>query len=47
MDTRENCEVQEMSERQVYNALRCLKKTDTGQDQIPYWVWKDQTDLHL
>ena len=45
MEIRENCEVPEISERQVWNILRELKKTATGPDQIPYWVWKDQAEI--
>ena len=45
MEIRENCEVPEISERQVWNVLRGLKKTATGPDQIPYWVWKDQAEI--
>ena len=32
-------EVPEISERYVWNTLSSLKKTATGPDQIPYWVW--------
>ena len=35
----------DISERQVWNTLRNLKKTATGPDQIPYWLWKDQAEI--
>ena len=38
-------EVPEISERYVWNTLSSLKKTATGPDQIPYWVWKDQAEI--
>ena len=34
-----------ISERQVWNYLRLLKKTATGPDDIPFWVWKDQAEI--
>ena len=40
-------EVPEISERYVWNTLSSLKKTATGPDQIPYWVWKDQAKILL
>ena len=38
-------EAPEISERYVWNTLSSLKKTATGRDQIPYWVWKDQAEI--
>ena len=38
-------EVPEISERYVWNTLSSLKKTATGPDQIPYWVWWDQAEI--
>ncbi|XP_015763833.1 PREDICTED: uncharacterized protein LOC107342835 [Acropora digitifera] len=35
----------EISERYVWKTLSSLKKTATGPDQIPYWVWKDQAEI--
>ena len=37
--------VPEISERYVWNSLSTLKKTATGPDQIPYWVWKDHAEI--
>ena len=37
-------EVPEISERYVWNTLSSLRKTATGPDQIPYWMWKDQAE---
>ena len=33
------------SERQVWNLLSALKRTATGPDQIPYWVWKEHAEI--
>ena len=30
---------------QVWNTLRKIKKTATGPDCIPYWIWRDDTDI--
>ena len=38
-------EAPEISERYVWNTLSSLKKTATGPDQTPYWVWKDQAEI--
>ena len=35
----------EMTERKVWNALTKLKRTATGPDDIPFWVWKDYAEL--
>ena len=34
-------EVPEITERQVWNTLTKLKRTATGPDNIPFWIWKD------
>ena len=34
-----------ISERQVWNSLSALKRTATGPDQIPYWVWKEHAEI--
>ena len=38
-------QVPEISERQVWNCLRHLKKTATGPDLISFWVWRDHAEL--
>ena len=38
-------EVPAIRERYVWNTLSSLKKTVTGPDQIPCWVWKDQAEI--
>ena len=38
-------EIPVISERQVWNLLSALKRTATGPDQIPYWVWKEHTEI--
>ena len=45
MAIKEDCEVHENSERQVWYVLERLKKTATGPDQIPYWEWRDQAEI--
>lgn len=42
-----NSEIQipEITERQVWNSLKALKKTGTEPDLIPYWVWRDHTEI--
>ena len=37
--------VPEITERQVLNALTKLKRTATGPDNIPFWIWKDYAEL--
>ena len=34
-----------MNERQVWNAITKFKRTATGPDDIPFWVWKDYAEL--
>ena len=38
-------EIPLVSERQVWNLLSALKRTATGPDQIPYWVWKEHAEI--
>ena len=38
-------EIPVISERQVWNLLSVLKRTATGPDQIPYWVWKEHAEI--
>lgn len=33
------------SQKQVWNSLKALKKTATGPDLIPYWVWRDHVEI--
>ena len=35
----------ELSIRQVWNSLKDLKRTATGPDNIPFWIWKDYAEL--
>ena len=41
----ENVNVPEISEIQVWNNSRHLKKTPTGPDLIPYWMWKEHAEI--
>ena len=38
-------QVPEILERQVWNCLWHLKKTATGPDLIPFWVWRDHAEI--
>ena len=39
-------QVPEISERQgVWNCVQLLKKTATGRDLIPFWVWRDHAEI--
>ena len=38
-------EVPEITEIQVWNSLKNLKKTATGPDQIPFWIWKEHAEI--
>ena len=38
-------QVPEISERQVWNCLQHLKKTATRPDAIPFWVWRDHSQI--
>ena len=35
----------EISERHVWMCLQYLKKTATGPDMIPYWIWKNHAEI--
>ena len=35
----------EISEREVWNCLQHLKKTASGPDLIPVWVWRDHAEI--
>jgi len=37
--------VPEITERQVWSTLTKLKRTATGADNVPYWIWKDHAEL--
>ena len=45
MEIGPDVEIPNISERTVWNTLSRLKKTATGPDQIPYWLWKDQAEI--
>ena len=45
MEIPDNEEVPQLSEFMVFNALSKIKRTATGQDGIPYWVWKKHADI--
>ena len=38
-------QVPEISERQKWNCLQHPKKTATGPDLIPFWVWRDYAEI--
>ena len=38
-------EIPQKTERQVWNILEKLKRTATGPDDIPYWLWEDHAEL--
>ena len=38
-------EAPQISERQVWESLKHLKKTATGPDNIPFWLWRDNADI--
>ena len=38
-------QVPEISERQIWNCLQHPKKTATGPDLIPFWVWRDYAEI--
>ena len=40
-------EIPVISKRQVWNLLSTLKRTATGPDQIPYWVWKEHAEIFM
>ena len=41
----EHVTVPEISERQIWENLRKLKRTVTGPDEIPSWIWREHTEL--
>ena len=45
MDIRDSVKPPEISERCVWNTLVHVKETATGPDTLPYWIWKDCTEL--
>ena len=45
MEICEDVNAPEISEIQVWNNLRHLKKSATGPDLIPYWVWKEHAEI--
>ena len=36
-----------ISEQQAWNLLSALKRTATGPDQTPYWVWKEHAEIFM
>ena len=38
-------QVPEISEKQVWNCLQHLKKTATGPDLLPFWVWRERAEI--
>ena len=38
-------EVSEITQRQVWNTPTNFKRTATGPDNIPFWIWKDHAEL--
>ena len=41
----EEIQAPEISERHVWMCLQYLKKTATGPDMIPYWIWKIHAEI--
>ena len=41
----DDIEVPEITEIQVWNSLKNLKKTAAGPDQIPFWIWKEHAEI--
>ena len=37
-------EIPKISENYVWNILSKIKKTATGPDMLPFWVWRDHWD---
>ena len=37
--------IPEVTEIKVWNTLKKIKKTATGPDCIPYWIWRDHTEI--
>ena len=40
-------EIPVISKRQVWNLLSTPKRTVTGPDQIPHWVWKEHSEISM
>ena len=38
-------DIPSFTEQQVWNALKRIKRTATGPDYIPYWVWNDHAEI--
>ncbi|CAB3980944.1 Hypothetical predicted protein [Paramuricea clavata] len=38
-------DIPSFTEQQVWNALKRIKRTATGPDYIPYWVWSDHAEI--
>lgn len=45
MDIPDSVKPPKISERCVWNTLVHVKKTATGPDDLPYWIWKDCAEL--
>ncbi|CAB3986806.1 Hypothetical predicted protein [Paramuricea clavata] len=45
MDTSTAFETPQLDYDQVYNALGSIKRTATGSDKIPSWIWKDFANI--
>jgi hypothetical protein len=45
MEICEDVNAPEISEIQLWNNLTHLKKSATGPDLIPYWVWKEHAEI--
>ena len=41
----EHVTIPEISERQIWENLRKLKRTATGPDEIPSWIWREHAEL--
>ena len=41
----EHVTVPEISKRQIWENLRKLKRTATGPDEIPSWIWREHAEL--
>ena len=38
-------EIPKISENYVWNILSKIKKTATGPDMLPFWVWRDHSEI--
>ena len=41
----DDVDIPSVTEQQVWNALKRIKRTATGPDYIPYWVWNDHAEI--